>query len=58
MHVCMSGSSKGDFLLLELLTLVASRNTTIPVVSLYFHEIVRSTNGLQQLLVDKKTVTG
>ena len=27
-HVCMSGSSKGDFVLLELLTLVASRNTT------------------------------
>ena len=26
-HVCMSGSSKGDFVLLELLTLVASRNT-------------------------------
>ena len=29
MHVCMSGSSKGDFVLLELLTLVASRNTTL-----------------------------
>ena len=28
-HVCMSGSSKGDFVLLELLTLVASRNTTL-----------------------------
>ena len=26
-HVCMSESSKGDFVLLELLTLVASRNT-------------------------------
>ena len=58
MHECMSGSSKGDFVLLELLTLVASRNTTIPVVSLYFHDIVKSTNGLQQLLVGKKTVTG
>ena len=29
-HVCLSGSWKGDFVLLELLTLVASRNTTIP----------------------------
>ena len=28
-HVCMSGTSKGDFVLLELLTLVASRNTTL-----------------------------
>ena len=28
-HVCASGSSKGDFMLLELLTLVASRNTTL-----------------------------
>ena len=28
-HVCMSGSSKGDFVLLELLTLVASRNITL-----------------------------
>ena len=28
-HVCTSGSSKGDFMLLELLTLVASRNTTL-----------------------------
>ena len=28
-HVCMSGSSKGDFVLLELLTLVDSRNTTL-----------------------------
>ena len=32
--VCTSGSSKGDFVLLELLTLVASRNTTI-----YFQQI-------------------
>ena len=28
-HVCTSGSSKGDLMLLELLTLVASRNTTL-----------------------------
>ena len=27
--VCTSGSSKGDFVLLKLLTLVASRNTTL-----------------------------
>ena len=30
MHVCMSASSKCDFVLLELLTLVASKNTTLP----------------------------
>ena len=28
-HVCWSGSSKCDFVLLELLALVASRNTTL-----------------------------
>ena len=28
-HVCISRSLKGDFVLLKLLTLVASRNTTL-----------------------------
>ena len=32
-HVCMSRSSKGNFVLLELLTLVASRNTTTPFLT-------------------------
>ena len=31
-HVCTSGSSKDDFVLLKLLTLGASRNTTISTV--------------------------
>ena len=31
-HVCASGSWKGDFVLVELLTLVASRNITVTTV--------------------------
>lgn len=35
-YVCTSGSSKRDFVLLELLTLVVSTNTTITEVMLMF----------------------
>ena len=35
-HLCMSGSSKGDFVLLELLTLVASRNTTFTFSYIFY----------------------
>ena len=35
-HVCMSGSSKDDFVLLELLTLVASRNTAFTFSYIFY----------------------